>query len=230
MPAHPKRALALVVLATIAILAAALSAVSGRVNSQGLVSHLLTRQPIAGAKVKADCQRSNFFHGSKNLRQAATLSAADGRFAFDPADLDGCSYVLVSTEKAGYRDASLIPNSGIRVAFEVSASIPPSIYMVKESEVAKLQLEGLLLESKATFTTPAVSPEVDYSFVNSRFYESVRVASMPKEIEWVKENYCGRLQVLWTRIPTAEQQRHLEGRFANIVKFPDVLTYCAGKR
>jgi hypothetical protein len=199
-------------------------------NAQGVVQHLLSRQPIAGARVQLECKKARFFHGSDTLRVVETSSGADGRFAFSAADLGGCSFVLVAPSKNGFRDAMLIPYSAVRPSFEVSAAVPQVLYMVKDSEVAQLQLDGLLQESRAAETSPMPQhPEADYSFVNARFFESLRVAATPAHAQWVRLAYCDRLRALWAKVPPPEQQRHLAGKFSNIVPFPEVAAYCAGE-
>lgn len=199
-------------------------------NTDGVVQELVNRQPVGGVRITLDCKRAKRFHGSESVRIVETLSRPDGRFSFLPSDIQGCDYLVISQSKEGFRDAAHIPNSAIGVKFEISAAVPSYLYMVRESEVKQLQLDGLFIESNAVRVAP-VGPmrESDYITVNVRFFESIRIASSPEEVRWVQERYCDRLSMLWSKIPQEEQQKHLGGRYGNVVKYPDVLSYCQRK-
>jgi hypothetical protein len=195
-------------------------------NTQGVVQELVSRRPVGGVRITLDCRREHFF-GSESVRIVETTSRPDGRFFFLPSDIRGCSYLRISQSKEGFRDAAKIPNSAIMIKFELSAAVPNYLYMVRESEVSELQLEGLFNQSNAVRVAPVgPMPEADYTAVNTRFFDSIRIASTPEEIRWVQERYCDRLSMLWSKIPVEEQRKHLGIRYANVVMYPDVLSYC----
>ncbi len=198
-------------------------------DPEGVVEELVNRQPIEGAHVKIDCRKGRWLHGSDSVRVIEATSGADGRYAFARSDVRDCGYMMVWVSRPGFRDASNIEHSAIRVGVEtqITSSVPANLFMVRESEVKQLQLDGLLNESNAVRISPTgPMPEADYNAVNVPFFESRKLATTPEEIRWVQQHYCARLASLWGAMPAADQQKNLDTPMSNVVRHPAVIEYC----
>jgi hypothetical protein len=197
-------------------------------NTKGVVQELVNRQPVSDVRLTLDCRKPRPWHGTVSLRTVETVSGKDGSFSFQPADIKGCKYVFVTGSKEGFTDGGQLP-AGVSISsgFELVDHVPRFVFMVRNSEIVQMQLDGRFRDSNAVRIAPVgPMPMNDYVTVNVPFYESTRVASTAAQIRWVQGHYCDRLLALWAKVPADEQQKFLDDRISNVVKHPEVLAYC----
>lgn len=195
-------------------------------NTNGILQDMLTRQPIAGAELTLDCKRAKFFHGSETLRVVRTTTSEDGRFSYGIENIRDCHYLWIYPKKEGYQDA-YVPDSAVTVEFKIDNEVPAYLYMVRNSDIPQLRLNGLLNQSIGVRESPrGPMPLEDYMAVNTPFFRSVAIASTPEQIDWVQQRYCERLARLWAEVPESERKKVVEGKFADVVQYAEVDTYC----
>ncbi|MES3025337.1 MAG: hypothetical protein V4857_27495 [Pseudomonadota bacterium] len=185
----------------------------------GTLRDIVSQQPIAGADLTLDCRKLKF-HGSASVRQIHAVTSADGRYSFRFADTWDCAHVFVRPRKDGYKDADTV----VTLEYVVGGVTPKDLWMVREVDIPRLQLEGLLNRSKSVRIGPEGRTPVEaYATVSVPFFESIRIASSPAEIKWVQDNYCSRLAKLWASIGGADQTKKF---YNNYGSHADVLVYC----
>jgi hypothetical protein len=199
------------------------------INAHGTVLDLVSKKPIPGAKVRLDCRKFKFLHGSESIREVQTVADQGGVFSFNFRDTWDCGFIYVYPYKDSYTSTSSLYNAD-PVQFEITAVVPRYIWLVRESDVSRLRLEGFLNRSDSVRIAPiGPMPEVDYSTVNVPFFESIKIAKTTEEILWVKQHYCQRLKQLWEAIPGDAPNKDLSENRSDMVTYPDVVIYCKDK-
>lgn len=183
-----------------------------------------SRLPIAGAEVRLECQAATL-HGYRTLSTLTTTTGSDGRYRFE--DSLGCSHRRVEASRPGYVDAwdPGLKHAMLDKPFEPD---PKRIWLVDERDVTRLNLEGLLIESRAPSPSPTPIPDDHYTVIAIPFMESKRIARTPLEFDWIRANYCERVEQHWAQTPEQSQTKLLQagdvGDYEN-----DVVKFCAGR-
>jgi hypothetical protein len=193
--------------------------VHGRVLAHGSAA------PIGGATVTLDCQKATL-HGYRLLRTMATTTAANGEYRFAAAQLRGCGHTEVHAAAPGYLDAwdMRLEHALIDRPFEPD---PKQVWLIDERDVARLNLEGLLVVSNIANPSSTRIPDDYYTAIASPFRESKRFAKTAQDFDWIRQNYCDRVKEHWNRTPEQSRTKLLQagdvGDYEN-----DVVRFCAG--
>ncbi len=181
--------------------------------------------PIGGATVTLDCQKATL-HGYRSLRTIETTTAANGSYRFAAAQLDGCGHTEVHAAAPGYLSPWDMRLKHALIDRPMEAD-PQRIWLIDERDATRLNLEGLLVLSKLPNPSSTRIPDDNYTVIAIPFQESKRLAKTGREFDWIRENYCARVEQHWARTPEQSQTKLLQlgevGDYEN-----DVVRFCAG--
>jgi hypothetical protein len=199
------------------------------IRTSDLHGRVLTRgsaAPIGGATVTIDCQQATL-HGYRSLRTLTTTTAADGGYRFAAAQVGGCGHIHAQAAAAGFLDPWDMHLEHALIDRPMEPD-PKRIWLIDERDAARLNLEGLLVLSKSETPSPTPIPDDNYTVIAVPFQESKRFAKTARDFDWIRTNYCDRLEQHWARTPEQSQTKLLQagdvGDYDN-----DVVRFCAGR-
>ena len=112
----------------------------------------------------------------------------------------------LEAKKEGYLDSQLIGEN--LDVFYAKDEKSRHLRLIAESDVSRVKLD-LLLDfafGPAKPNQPQTAVGRYLRLVHS-LKESMDIATTSKEQQWVREQYCGRLQAVWAELDSDEQQR-----------------------
>jgi hypothetical protein len=166
------------------------------IKGSGVVLDLASKQPISEVELTLDCRKTKL-HGTESIRMARAMSGEEGKYSFNFSDTWDCAYIFVRPNKNGYTNAFGVQDIW-KPDMPISATVPSHLWMIRDADVSRLQLEDLLRKSHTIYGR--TTPVSDYQAVYSRFHSSKFIAKTTEEVKWVQSNYCNRLTVLWSAI------------------------------
>jgi len=167
-------------------------------------------QPIAGATVKATCQviDPNLFfsiHGSsgtRDLPDIITTSDEFGRYTFDALALSKCWGIIVSAEKPGYETTARVLWRSPLNPERGQDRNGSDVWMMTSEAILDRHLRSLVLRSEPY---PGDSVAAQFHRVFSEFSCSMRIAETPRQLAFVRDNFCERARDLVKRLPPTER-------------------------
>lgn len=178
-------------------------------RTDGVVRNLRDRQPLAGVRVTAEC-RQNQFHGSRVLTTIATDTDANGRFAFEKAQLEPCEFMYVRAAKDGFVMTSSLD---VRYGYAAYARVPAEVFLTPADATRLQRLDYEFAVSNGRSLKP--NPAADYRRVFTGFHCSRLIAQTAEETAYVRAHYCERLQRI-------EAELNDEGRAALPAMAPQI--------
>ena len=176
----------------------------------GSVTHLATGAPFGGSSVVLTCE------GKKIL----TTSAKDGQFSFSVKEIRPCIvYGTLEAQASGYQDSQLIGEGLVTFMPTATSKVkePHRLMLVGDSEVSQAKLDALRERAfgppQPDWTKTAIGA---YARLVNSLSESKRIATSAEEKQWVREQYCERLNAAW-----AELDRDQQGNPLLVKYYPD---------
>jgi len=163
-----------------------------RLHTDGTVVDPLSKLPVPGAQVTAECRRDNLFHGSHTVAVFKTSSDDLGAFRFSQLALARCDFMFVEAAKVGY-----VMTRTVDGFYEYSnyQQIPRTIFLTRVGDERLVVLDSLLRDSNLDVRWQGLSDaESQSARVFANFSCSVKVAETPKERQFVREHFCERLK------------------------------------
>lgn len=206
-------------------------------RGSGQVLDWSTHQPVAGARVMLTCLRPHWLQpeGEVIVRTVSRTTDATGRYSFSAADLSGCARVVVAVGKLGYATDF---NGATQFNGRITIGDPNIHYLVNDSDEVWAELQRITPAATAVVNNPdgTVSTSGSYMSLFTPFFEAKRIATTPREVAFVHEHYCAKLQSLHARLTQADEERiarfevtySFRGRFesARTMDYAEVATYC----
>jgi hypothetical protein len=190
---------------TLATSFAALLGMCTHPGGAGVALDWATSKPVPGAKISFQCwgdSRSGL-EGHQYLRTVTRTTDLEGRYSFSSSDLSGCTLVMFSGQKDGYSGA--VPGDIIN---PFAIKIPAEEYLIKTEDRVWYQLKIITPNPQAhTMTNGVQNVSMDYQHWLTAFFEAKRIASTPREIEFVREHYCPNLATLFSGLSEAEETK-----------------------
>jgi len=195
------------------------SCAAPRVNTGGVVTDYVKGSPVAGVTVHVNCDRLKLLHGSETIRTLTTVTDAAGRYAFDPSDLAGCTFLAVAIDKPGYRAASRLyvdscPDyderrlpSGLCVVEESQSGAAAVRYLNEQASQLIPQLDQAHRQRVRVDQGDALAFRRQlgpYLQTFKFFYQTNVLASTDAQRRRVKELYCRVLESMHGDLTAAE--------------------------
>ena len=184
---------------------AALLGMCTHAGGSGVALDWATNKPVPGAKISFQCwgDTRSSLEGHVYLRTVARTTDLQGRYSFSSSDLSGCTMVMFSGEKDGYGGA--VPGENLD---PMAVKIPAEEYLIKTEDRVWYQLKIITPNPQAHTTTNGIhNVFADYQYWLTAFFQAKRIASTPREIEFVREHYCPNLATLYSGLSEAEETK-----------------------
>lgn len=227
-----------ILLAALASSAGCFGADPSGIGGTGTVLDWGTHQPVAGARVVLTCLRPHWLQpeGEVIVRTVAGTTDAAGRYSFSRADQKGCARIVIGAGKPGY--ATDFNGPGLFNG-RYTVGDPNIHYLVKESDAVWAELQRITPDPGAGLTDPDGKTSVSgtYMLWFSPFAEARRIAGTPREVAFVHEHYCAKLQGLYARLTETDKEHiarftvtpySFHGRIETgaRIDYAEVSTYC----
>jgi hypothetical protein len=168
-----------------------------------------SHEPIAGVRMTLQCDRSQGLEGSRTIRKITRVTDSMGRYIFYRTEIWDCQFRTLFGEKEGYHS---VGSNDLAVDLYMDPNlnrIPTIEYFMKDSDWVWMQLErGVAL---ASGSSPSLyqgeSPEATYTRWYTQFAEARRIATAPKEVEYVRGHYCPMLRSTYTQLSPEAKAR-----------------------
>jgi hypothetical protein len=194
-----------------------------------------TREPIVGARITLDCRRGKNVEGTETIRAVTRITDATGLYSFSAAELDGCQFMLLHGEQAGYHNVG-----SNDPADYMGRKVPTIEYFLEDSLWVRMELErsvALAVASPASLHV-GENPRVTYDRWFANFAQAKRIATAPQDLAYVRDQYCAMLIATYAKLTAADKasmlrlrSQHMEDGKMVDVRTTDhdaqVLPYCA---
>jgi len=143
-------------------------------GGKGQVLSTTDQQPVEGATVSMDCQRSTL-HNSVSVRLVSVVTDKAGTYEFSFADVLGCDLAYVHVAKAGYVEASSIH---VGYAYTSYRRIPQYRYLTPDADIVMLRLTTITpARLEIAFRTDGTPlPAGNYAHWYTAFFQASRIA------------------------------------------------------
>lgn len=203
-------------------------------SGSGQVLDWSTHAPIAGVRVTLFCAKhpGMQIEGEIIARTVGRTTDAAGRYSFSRADRSGCDQTFIAAKKPGYSDA----NSQL-IDGQITVAAPGIQYLVKDSDQVWYELQRISPSPTMVATGQGGAPSTSgtYVLLFMPFFEAKRIASTPREVAFVHERYCTKLQELYAKLPEDEKERvaklgvtySFRGKYeSGVLDHAEVSSYC----
>jgi hypothetical protein len=205
-------------------------------GGKGQVLDTTTLQPVEGATVTLECQRSGMGHGSTKVRDVATISDKAGMYEFSFRNVAGCDHAFVRAAKAGYVESGSVHTG---YAYTSYREIPKYRYLTAQADVVMLRLTAITPARMGTVFHMDGSPAhaAEYRMWYEGFFQAKDIAKTARERQFVRERYCASLEKLYAALSEQEKAQmaqatvsyHWQGTYKTGKHdyAGEVLPYCA---
>jgi hypothetical protein len=173
-------------------------------GGKGQVLDTATRQPVAGATVTMECERTVIGHGATKVRDVEVISDDAGMYEFSFLNVVGCDSAYVRVRKAGYQESASIH---VGYAYTSYRQIPKYRYLTADADVVMLRLTAITPARTGTVFhldgSPAYASE--YRMWYEAFFQAKDIAKTDREKQFVRERYCESLPKLYSAMSDKEK-------------------------
>lgn len=162
----------------------------------GKVLNFVTKEPESTVQLTLKCKRSKFIHGSELVREVQTISGLDGSYHFDADQTRGCDWTVVDAYKPGFAD---VGKTGLMVKTAQSDRyVPKYVYVIADTDLSLEQIKNLFAATEGR----------EFEDFFPKFLESKKTAKSPKDFQWIREHYCGKLEQLFADLSEEKKEKY----------------------